>query len=65
MTNENKSKLLIKFIVYYTRPYEAQYQQIQIKRLNIRDDDLDSIGRLFDENQDYVVDFFIDKISRI
>jgi hypothetical protein len=58
MNNVNKKRLIMKFIVRYPFNYEDEYRKIQIKIMNINSEDYDSIGRVFDEHQDYIIDYF-------
>ena len=58
MSNENKEKLIMCFLVKYPFMYEDEYRSLQIKMLNTRSDDFEKIGRIFDEHENYIIDYF-------
>ena len=62
MTNENKARLLRKFLIDYPFNFEGEYCKIRIQRLNTRDDNLYKIAEIFDEHQDYIIDYFTSEI---
>lgn len=62
MTNENKTRLLDSFIKKYPFNYEQDYCTIMNKRRYMQDDNLEEASALFDEFQDYIIDYFTSEI---
>jgi len=62
MSIKNKARLLDKFIKDYPFICETEYNMIFNRRKYVVDDDYESIGKIFDEYQDYIIDFFVSEI---
>ena len=62
MTNENKTRLLDKFLKDYPFNYETEYNTLFNKRKYMRDNEYHYIAKLFDDFQDYIIDFFTSEI---
>lgn len=63
MSNENKTRLVDKFIKDYPFNYESEYNIISNIRKYLRDDEYENIGKIFDKYQDYIIDFFVSDIK--
>lgn len=62
MKNENKARLLDKFIKDYPFKYETEYNLIYNARKYMVDDEYELVSELFNEYQDYIIDFFASEI---